>query len=191
MSGYSKRNNLLIPKDGVYNCTATPNVDTDRVGATVTVSTTFSWKGTSSFKLTAGTSSLFDIYCGITSARYYPVQSNAFTASWHIRRDDAGPIILSDILEVQIGTTTDGVKTQVNVSLAPDMVSPWYYIYATVSGLLGTGSPTLMSLIFNSTGNLIGHTMYADGWQIEAGTVATPWESIYIGDRQHNKWKSK
>jgi hypothetical protein len=186
MSGFRKRNNLLIPSDGVYNCTAIPNVGTDRVGANVTVSTTFSWKGNSSFKLTPGTSGVFDIYCGITAARYYTVPSKAFTASWYIRREDAGPIVLSDINAIEIGTTTDGFINETSMTLTPSF-TPWYLASGTILSLLGTGTLTFMNLIFSSTGNLIGHTMYIDAWQIEANPYATPWESITIGDIQHIK----
>jgi hypothetical protein len=187
MSGYSKRNNLMIPSFQVYNGLATTGLFTDRTGANISSSTDFAWEGTNSIKITAGTAGFFDISQGYTTNYFYKVPSTVYTFSAYLRRADGGNISLTDLAQVLIYTTDIQMNAQVK-SITKD-INNWFRAVGTTSGL--SGLTTLVQVGFLFGGALIGSTVYVDAWQVETGPYATPWESITAGDRQHNKWKSK
>jgi hypothetical protein len=188
MSGYSKRNNLLIPSFGNYNGTTLNGIASGRVGATIALSSTFTRFGNSAQTITGGSGGAFDLYIGQAKQYFYQVNAPVVTFSVYIRRDDGHVILLSDLANIYIANDATGTAALISSSVTAD-INNWFRVVATAPVTAGSN---LLFVGVNMINNLPPtHTIYFDAWQVEAGYFATPWESITVGDRQHNKWKSK
>ena len=181
MSRCDIRRNMIVRSFGVYNGSSISGLIAGRIGAVLSVSSTFLWgSNPTSQKMTYGSSGPFSITFGINTQYFSPVVYSSYAASLYMRRDDGGAIVTSDI-GGNILAGGGGNGPLISLTVVPDVFNPgWYRLIGARKGL---DSYVITQIGFSFQGNLVGHTLYFNGWQLEGTPFATGWETVDIERR--------